>query len=60
MLSISSREAGHPTREREAVAPIDGAPHTVRCPRLSAIQAALVSAGIARVAGNRDANMSNI
>ena len=31
--------------EREAVALIGGAPHTVCCPRLSAVQAALVMAG---------------
>ena len=41
----------HPMRGREAVAPIGDAPHTVCCLRLSAVQAALVPAGIARRRG---------
>jgi hypothetical protein len=40
-----------PQREREAVAPMGGAPHTVCCPHLSAAQAALVQAGIASRSG---------
>ena len=41
----------HPAGERDAVAAIGGAPHTVCDPRLSALQAALTQAGFSPRSG---------